>query len=178
MSDISVAKRYAVALFQIAKEQQLFDQIEEDLRAVKQVFTTSGELLEFLKHPKVTNEAKKQLIEDTFINISAPVKNTLKLMTDRHRTDVIVQMAVDFIDLANEEKSVADAQVYTVRPLTDAEREAVSSSFSSRVGKSTLRIENIVDRSLLGGIKLRIGNRIFDGSVSGKLERLERELLK
>ncbi|PLS18336.1 F0F1 ATP synthase subunit delta [Bacillus sp. M6-12] len=178
MSDISVAKRYAVALFQIAKEQNLFDQIEEDLRAVKEVFKTNGELLEFLKHPKVTNEAKKQLIEDTFINISDPVKNTLKLMTDRHRTDVIVQMAVDFIELANEEKSVADAQVYTVRPLSDSERDAVSSSFAAKVGKSTLRIENIVDRGLLGGIKLRIGNRIFDGSVSGKLERLERELLR
>ncbi|CAH0345080.1 F0F1 ATP synthase subunit delta [Bacillus sp. CECT 9360] len=177
MSDTSVAKRYAVALFEIAKEQNLLDSIEEELRAVKEVFSTNNELQTFLQHPKVSAEAKRQLIDEAFANLSSQVKNTLLLMTDRHRTDVISQMAASFIELANEENSVADAFVYSVRPLTDNEREAVSSAFAAKVGKRTLRIENIVDRSVLGGIKLRIGNRIFDGSVSGKLERLERGLL-
>ncbi|RFU64253.1 F0F1 ATP synthase subunit delta [Bacillus sp. V59.32b] len=177
MSDTSVAKRYAVALFEIAKEQNLLDSIEEELRTVKEVFSTSNELETFLQHPKVSAEAKRQLIDEAFANLSSQVKNTLLLMTDRHRTDVISQMALEFIELANEEKSVAEALVYSVRPLTNSEREAVSSAFAAKVGKRTLRIENIVDRSVLGGIKLRIGNRIFDGSVSGKLERLERGLL-
>lgn len=177
MSDTSVAKRYAVALFELAKEQNLLDSIEEELRAVKEVFTTKSELQTFLQHPKVSAEAKRELIAQAFGNLSSQVTNTLLLMTDRHRTDVISQMAVEFIELANEEKSVAEALVYSVRPLTDSERAAVSSAFAAKVGKRTLRIENIVDRSVLGGIKLRIGNRIFDGSVSGKLERLEKGLL-
>jgi F-type H+-transporting ATPase subunit delta len=177
MSDTSVAKRYAVALFQIAKEQNLLDTFEEELRAIKEVFSNNDDLQVFLQHPKVTAEAKKKLIGEAFENTSIQVRNTLLLMADRHRTDVIAQMAVDFIELINEERSVADALVYTVRPLTDSELDAVSAAFAAKVGKKTLRIENIVDRSVLGGIKLRIGNRIFDGSVSGKLERLERELL-
>lgn len=74
-------------------------------------------------------------------------------------------------------KGIADAKVYTVRPLTEAEKEALSVSFAAKVGKKSLRIDNIVDTNLLGGIKLRIGNRIFDGSLRGKLERLERQLL-
>jgi F-type H+-transporting ATPase subunit delta len=177
MSDIAVAKRYAAALFELAKEQNLLDQTVEELRAVKEVFSTNDELLAFLQHPKVTLEVKKDIINESFASVSTLVRNTLLLMTDRHRTGVISQMAVDFIELANEEKSVAEAQVYSVRPLTDDEREAVSAAFAARVGKRTLRIENIVDRSVLGGIKLRIGNRIYDGTVSGKLERLEKELL-
>lgn len=177
MSDTSVAKRYAVALFQIAKEQNLLDTTEEEVRVIKEVFTGNNELLAFLQHPKVTSEAKKKFIGDAFENLSTQVKNTLLLMVERHRTDVISQMAVDFIELFNDERSVAEAQVYSVRPLTDPEREAVSSAFAAKVGKKTLKLENIVDHSVLGGIKLRIGNRIFDGSVSGKLERLERELL-
>jgi F-type H+-transporting ATPase subunit delta len=177
MSDTSVAKRYAAALFQIAKEQNLLDTMEEELRAIKEVFSSNNELQAFLQHPKVSAEVKKQFIGEVFADLSIQVKNTLFLMIDSHRTDVISQMAADFIELANEERSVAQAQVYSVRPLTEDEREAVSSAFAAKVGKRTLRIENIVDRSVLGGIKLRIGNRIFDGSVSGKLERLERELL-
>ena len=86
-------------------------------------------------------------------------------------------MAADFVELVNDEQSVAEAKVYTIRPLTEEERAGVSSVFAAKVGKKSLKIENIVDRDLIGGMKLRIGNRIFDGSISGKLNRLERQLL-
>ena len=56
-------------------------------------------------------------------------------------------------------------------------RKHISSTFAAKVGKKSLRIENIVDSNLLGGIKLQIGNRIYDGSLQGKLERLEHQLL-
>ncbi|SFC21823.1 ATP synthase F1 subcomplex delta subunit [Bacillus sp. OV322] len=178
MSDISVAKPYAAALFQIAAEQNLLEKIEEDVRAVKDVFSNEGELLEFLEHPKVTKEAKRDLITASFAGLNTQVLNTLFIMIDRHRADSIAVMAEEFISRANEERSIADAEVYTVRPLTEEEKTEVSAVFAAKVGKKTLRIKNIADSSLLGGIKLRIGNRIFDGSVSGKLERLERQLLR
>ena len=62
--------------------------------------------------------------------------------------------------------------------LTEEETKAISTTFAKKLGKKDLRIENIVDSNLLGGIKLRIGNRIYDGSLQGKLERLERQLLR
>lgn len=177
MSDLAVAKRYAVALFQIAKEQNLLDQIEEELRTVKEVFTNDTDLLGFLTHPKLTSDAKRDIISNAFSGLSTSVQNTLKLMIERHRSDMIAPMADEFVELANEEKSVADATVYTVRPLTEAEVEAVSTSFAKKIGKKTLRITNITDSNLLGGIKLQIGNRIYDGSISGKLDRLSKQLL-
>lgn len=177
MSDLAVAKRYAVALFQIAKEQNLLDQIEEELRTVKEVFTNDNDLLGFIEHPKVTRDAKRTMIVNAFSSLSTFVQNTLQLMVDRHRTEEITSMADEFIELANDEKSVADAKVYSIRPLTEAETSAVSTVFAAKVGKSTLRITNIIDSNLLGGIKLRIGNTIYDGTISGKLERLNKQLL-
>lgn len=177
MSQTTVAKRYAVALFEIAKERNILDQIEEEIRVIKEIFSGNKELLSFLNHPKISLDKKRQFLSEIFGTVSVPLKNALMLMVERHRSQSISQMAADFIDLANEEKSIADAKVYTTRPLTEAEREAISSTFARKVGKKTLRIENIIDRNLIGGIKLQIGNRIFDGSISGKLERLERQLL-
>ncbi len=177
MSDLAVAKRYAVALFQIAKEQNLLDQMEEELRTVKEVFTKDHGLLSFLEHPKVTSAAKKTLIVNAFSGLSKPVQNALQLMIERHRSEAIVATVDEFIELANEAKSVADATVYSVRPLTDAEKEAVSTTFAAKIGKKSLRITNIADSNLLGGIKVRIGNTIYDGSISGKLERLSKQLL-
>ena len=97
---------------------------------------------------------------------------------DRGREGLIVQVADHFIELADSEKGIAEAIVTSVRPLTEEETKAISTTFAKKLGKKDLRIENKVDSNLLGGIKLRIGNRIYDGSLQGKLERLERQLLR
>ena len=177
MSNSIVAQRYAVALFEIAKEKNVLDAMAEEIRVVKEVFSSNEELNAFLKQPKITLQQKQQVLSDALAGISEYITNTIMLMIERHRTDEIAHMAEDFVELCNEDKSVAEATVYTTRPITEAEREAISSVFAAKVGKKTLRIENIVDRDIIGGMKLRIGNRIFDGSVSGKLNRLERQLL-
>jgi F-type H+-transporting ATPase subunit delta len=177
MSSSTVAKRYALALFQLAKEHQLLDQLEQELRVVKEVVTQNKDLNAVLKSPKLSIEKKKEILKEAFSSVNPYVLNTLMILIDRHREDYIADMADHFIQLANDERGIAEAKVYSVRPLTEAEREALSSAFASKVGKQSLRIENIVDSNLLGGIKLRIGNRIFDGSLRGKLERLERQLL-
>ncbi|RSK54245.1 F0F1 ATP synthase subunit delta [Bacillus canaveralius] len=177
MSNSTVAKRYALALFQLAKEQQLLDQMEQELRVVKEVFSNNQDLNSVLKSPKLPVEKKKEIIKEIFSTANTYVLNTLMILIDRHREDHVADVANYFIGLANDERGVAEAKVYSVRPLTEEEREAISSSFAEKVGKKSLQIENIVDSNLLGGIKLRIGNRIFDGSLKGKLERLERQLL-
>jgi F-type H+-transporting ATPase subunit delta len=177
MSKGTVAKRYAIALFQVAQEQNLLEQIEQELLAVKAVFTENDKLLSVLNHPKVSKATKKSLVKESFANVSAPVLNTLLILIDRHRQSVIPDVADLFIEEANNARGIADAKVYSVRPLSDEEKTSLSQTFAKKVGKVALRVENIVDPSILGGVKLRIGNRIYDGSVSGKLARVERELL-
>ncbi len=177
MSNSTVAKRYALALFQLANEHQLLDQMEEELRAVKEVVNHNSDLKAVLKSPKLPIEKKKEILKGAFASVNTYVLNTLMILIERHREDHISDVADHFISLANDKKGIADAKVYTVRPLTEAEKAALSESFAAKVGKKSLRIDNIVDTNLLGGIKLRIGNRIFDGSLRGKLERLERQLL-
>ncbi|QGQ48335.1 F0F1 ATP synthase subunit delta [Metabacillus sediminilitoris] len=177
MSNGIVAKRYAVALFQLAKEQNTIAQFEKELNIVKEVFTTNKELIDVLKHPKVTNEAKKTIIKESFASLSPQVLNTLLLLVERHRVDIVTEVVNHFIQSANEASGIEDAVVYSVRPLTDAELTSISTSFAKKIGKTSLRLQNVVDKALLGGLKLRIGNRIYDGSISGKLERIERQLV-
>ncbi|MCP3739774.1 F0F1 ATP synthase subunit delta [Rossellomorea sp. BNER] len=178
MSSSAVAKRYALALFEISKENKQIETVEAELRVVKQVFLDNKELGVLLETPRLTVQKKKAILKDAFANVSLPVLNTILLLTDRHRGDQIVGVVDAFIELANEEHGIADATVYSVHSLTDDEKNAVSASFSKRVGKKSLRITNVRDEDLLGGLKVHIGNRIFDGSLKGKLNRLERELVR
>ncbi|RSD27130.1 F0F1 ATP synthase subunit delta [Mesobacillus subterraneus] len=177
MSNSTVAKRYALALFQLASEKQVLAQVEEELRTVKEVVVNNPELMAFLKSPKLPNEKKKEVLTNAFGLVSTYVLNTLMILVDRHREDQITDVADQFIALANDAKGIAEAKVYSVQPLTAEQAGALSAAFAPQVGKSALQIENIVDSNLLGGVKLRIGNRIFDGSLQGKLDRLERKLL-
>ncbi|MBT2657765.1 MULTISPECIES: F0F1 ATP synthase subunit delta [Bacillaceae] len=177
MSNTMVAKRYASALFQIANEQQVLGQIEEDLRVVKEVLEYNPDLKAVLKSSKLTLDKKKEIVKNAFASVNVFVLNTVLVLIDRHREDQIVEVTDQFLELANEAMGIAEAEVYSARELTDAEREALSATFAAKIGKKSLRIENIVDSNLLGGIRLRIGNRIYDGSLRGKLDRLERKLL-
>jgi F-type H+-transporting ATPase subunit delta len=177
MKGSMVAKRYALALFQLAKEQQLLEKVEEELRVVKEVFFVNVELKAILKSPKLLKEKKKEILTEAFASLNTYVLNTLMLLIDRHREDEIAAVADEFIELANEEKGIEVAEVYSIRPLSDEERTALSSSFAAKIGKKSLQIENMIDSDMLGGVKIRIGNRIYDGSLRGKLDRLERKLL-
>ncbi|AZU64594.1 F0F1 ATP synthase subunit delta [Neobacillus mesonae] len=177
MSSSIVAKRYALALLQIAKEKQLLGTMAEDLRVVKEVAGYTPELKAVLHSSKLTKETKKAVLTQAFASVNGYVLNTLLLLVDRHREDYLTEVADEFLALANEEMGVAEADVYSTRALTDAEREAVSAVFAAKVGKKALNIKNFVDSDLLGGLKLRIGNRIYDGSLRGKLDRLERTML-
>ena len=177
MSNTMVAKRYASALFQIAKEQQILSQVEEDLRVVKEVLEYNADLKAVLKSSKLTIDKKKEIVKNAFASVNVYVLNTVLILIDRHREEQIVEVTDQFLELADEAMGIAEAEVYSARELTDAERDALSATFAAKIGKKSLRIENIVDSNLLGGIRLRIGNRIYDGSLRGKLDRLERKLL-
>lgn len=177
MSHSTVAKRYAVALFELAEENNLLDQFEEELRVVKQVFELEPKLMEVLKSPKFPMEKKKEIVQNAFAKLHQYVLNTLMILIERHREDHISAVVNHYVELANEARGIAEANAYSVRALTEEEMEALSTSFAKKVGKKALRINNIIDSELLGGVRLQIGNKIFDGSIRGKIERLERQLL-
>jgi F-type H+-transporting ATPase subunit delta len=176
MSKNGVAKRYALALFELAKEHNLYEQFDLELAEVKKVFEDNKELHVVLSNPRIRKESKKQIIQEAFAGGSPFIVNTLKLLIDRHRQSIVIDMIDEYQTLSNDARNVANATVYSVRELSGTEKSTLSSVFAAKVGRASLVISNVVDPSLIGGVKIRIGNRIFDGSVSGKLERLGRQL--
>lgn len=172
-----VAKRYALALFDLAKTSGKINEIEQQLNSVKSVLQESKELGTLLEHPKVTNEKKKNLLKDIFSSsLSQEVLNTLYILVDRKREEVIGDLVSQFTFLANKERGLADAIVYSVKALSDSEMNALTDVFSKRLGVKSLRVTNEIDNELIGGIKLVVGNQVFDGSVLAQLNRIKRQL--
>lgn len=173
-----IAKRYAGALFDIARENDNVEQVKNELVIVKDVFHQTPDLMNVFEHPKFTTAQKKEIVQTSFgSSLSPTVMNTLLTLIERKRVAIVFDLVSQFERLTYEQQQTAAAKVYSVKPLTEEEQMRVSTVFAKRVGKTTLRIENVIDPTLIGGIKVRVGNRIFDGSISGKLKRMERELV-
>ena len=177
MSNSTVAKRYAIALFELAQQKNELPAVENDLRELNVVWNGSKDLKNIFTSPKLSLDKKKALLREVFAKAHPMVINTLLVLLDKKRLDEVSNIIAEFMELSNDAQGVADAKVYTTRALTEEERASVSASFAKNVGKQSLRIHNIVDPSLIGGMRVQIGNRIYDSTLSTKLERLKRNLI-
>lgn len=176
MSEMIVAKRYAEALFQLGSEKELLDQYVDEFREIRKVFLDNDQLYTFLNHPKVNNEEKKQFITTVFKGVHVDVKNTLLLLIEKKRMAIAPSMVDHFIAMVNEARGIAAATVYSVRPLSKKEQKSLQATLAERFNKKAIELQNEIDPSIIGGLKIHVGNTIFDGSVQGKLQRMERNI--
>lgn len=171
-----VAKRYAKALFEVASQQSIVAQVEEELKGILQVIRENADYGKLLEHPNISTADKLGLLKQAFEGkVSAAVLNTLQLLVERRRESVLEDLVDSYVKVANEALGQANATVVSAYPLTAEESQQIAEQFGQLTGKQ-IRVENVVNRSLLGGIQVRIGDRLYDGSLSGKLQRFQQKL--
>lgn len=171
-----VSKRYAIALFELAEEKKLLSHLEIEARNLKGILADTAEMKEIFSSPKFSNAKKNEIVDDIFTDFSVEIKNTIKLMVERHHFAEIVGTLSFFIEMANASNNTFDAVVTSAKPLTATEEKEISTALAKKVGVKSLNIQNVVDASLIGGLKVRIGNQVFDSSLSTKLRDLGRHI--
>lgn len=177
MSQTLIASRYAKALFELAKEKNVLTETVADLREAKIVFTQSKDLFKLLENPKFTTDKKNELISSIFADAQPIIVDAFKVLLDKKRINETVSVIDSFIQIANDESGVADATVLSTEALSEDELNRISTTFAKKVGKNSLNITNKIDPSIMGGIKLIIGNQIYDNTIVSKLNGLRRSLL-
>jgi len=174
--DAVVAKRYAQALFELAAAGKVVSQVEQELELLVEAVSNDEQLNKFLELPSVELQNKMQLLKEVFGDkLSELVYNTLRLMISRNRQALITNLYDSYVKISGETMGLAKATVYTAQKLPDAELAGVAAQFEQVTGKKIVA-EQVVDPALLGGVRVRIGDRLYDGSLSGKLERLQKTL--
>ncbi|GAK05693.1 ATP synthase delta chain [Geomicrobium sp. JCM 19037] len=177
MSNVAVAGRYGSALFQLAKEKDVLKRVSEELNVVSSVFESLPELQSILAHPRITKSEKRALLQDGFSDAHDFVKNTLLVLVDRDRISALSEVISAYHALANEAMGVEKATIYSVQPLSEAEQKAVTDRFQQKIGDRTLDAVNKTDKDMLGGLIVRIGDTVYDGSVRNQLQKLERKIV-
>ncbi|WP_163655035.1 F0F1 ATP synthase subunit delta [Listeria sp. PSOL-1] len=176
MKDWEVASRYATAVFQVAEERGLIDTFSEELALIKQVLSENPDFVSLLENPTFTIVQKKELVGTVFKGLNELLQDFVFLLIDRGREDYLSSIADIYAKRVNDLRGIADADVYSVIPLSEGEKLALSQVFAQKLNKTKLNIHNHIDKSLLGGVKVIIGTSIYDDSLKTKLKDMERQI--
>jgi F-type H+-transporting ATPase subunit delta len=180
MTLTAVAKRYAEALADVvaaAGSKLRPEEAVEQLRAFGAALEASAELREALSTPSVPSGRKKAVIGRlaAALGLSGVTRNFLFVLVDHRRIPLFAQIAQTFELVADERLGFARAEVTAARELTELQRGALNGALERLTGKR-IRMKAAVDDGLIGGVTARIGSTVYDGSVRGRLEALERKL--
>lgn len=170
----TAARRYAEAAFEIGREDGTLDAWERDLERLRAVLD-DDDVRTLAEHPAVPYTEKERVLRRIAGDVGDGALNLVLLMIRRGRPKAIGRMVERFAELVRRERGIALAEVRTALPLDDGQRTELVARLRE-LTEQKVEINEVVDESLIGGISVRIGDRLYDASVRNRLERLRARL--
>ena len=172
-----LTSRYSVALFSLKRdENQLFDSQLEIKQLIK-VLRENPDFLTLLDSSYKEFEEKEKIIDEVFKSLDVEVKNFIKIIVRNHRAMYLIEIFEGFNSLVNEYRGVKEGLVYSTEPLSESMLNKLNSKISE-VEKMPTELINIIDPSLIGGVKVVINDHIYDGSIKHHIDNMKVSLLK
>ncbi len=175
MTDRTVAKRYAKALYDIGTEQGKIEVFAENLKDLAALLSDNAEVREMLLNQSIQSDDKKKAMEQMIGEMDPMVKNFVNLVVDKRRADSLEAMCESYMGLQEEQANILHAEVVSAVPLTPEQIEKIENKFSGMMGR-TVKAETAVDAALIGGVQVRIGDTVYDGSIAHHLKQLNDSL--
>ena len=172
-----VSKTYGDALFSLALEENRIDELLEEISALREILRQNDELMKLMNHPEVVKEEKIQLIESIFVGrVSDEVVGLMRMVVDKGHFQEMDSIFSWFIDRAKEYKHIGTAYVTSAVELRKEQKQAVEKRLLETTDYVEFEMHYEVEPALLGGMVIRIGDRVADSSIRTKLHNLTHEL--
>ena len=169
---------YAKAMFDVAEETETTDEVLAQFSEVVETITENKDLSDVLKTPFILADDKKAILEKIFSDTTdIYLINFLKVLIDRKKIRYIGDVYHRFVKLVNDKKTLEKGTVYSVVPLSDKEIKELETKMSKKFSR-VVKLENKIDKSLMGGVFIKIENKEIDGTVRSRINGLKKELSK
>lgn len=176
MSQRTIARRYANALYEEADEAGRIEEVDDDVLLLWRSLETNDQLSRFFESPVIPQEKKdnivRVLLEDRIGDLTL---RFVRLLIHKDREALTKAILDQYQSLRDEQQGIVDARVRVARPLADEDRERLVEALETKTGMS-IRLHVEEDPELIGGLVIRIGDRVFDGSVRNQLTNLRDQL--
>lgn len=167
-----VSSRYALALFEAGLELGKIDEFNKELDFLKAVFEKEVKLLQILNHPRISKDEKKQLIDKIFKEkLSQEMINFLYILVDKRREGFILDIVEEYKERFNEHENILNVVAITAIPMGKQSKDKLQVVLSNKLNKK-IQLSNKVDKTIIGGVLLKVESKIIDGTVKGQLESI------
>jgi F-type H+-transporting ATPase subunit delta len=170
-----IARVYAEALFEVAKEKGKLDQIRDQLGELVDVLERNRDLQVFFFSPYFSSGEKREGLERAISGAEPELINFLELLIDKHRMPVIFRLRTRFDELWAEENKLLEVTLTSAVELDPEIVDRVGDEIERQTGNK-IELESAVDEGILGGLVLRVGNMVLDASLRNKLEKLRKQV--
>ncbi len=169
-----LAARYAAALFDLADERRILDEVASDLRQLRAMVQASPDLLRLIRSPILSRDEQSKGIGALAgaSGLSSLVRDFLAVVARNRRLFAVPAMIEAFLAELAARRGEVTAEVIAAQPLSDAQHSALNEQLRRSVG-SRISIDVRVDPGLIGGLVVKLGSRMVDGSIKSKLQRLQ-----
>ena len=172
-----VSKTYGDALFELSLEEKKVDLLFDEAKVFLEVIQKDDELIRFMKHPKIVKEEKMKTGKNIFDkNFSKEFAGFLLILVQKDRFEDVEKILEYFIGRIKEYKKIGVAYVSTAIALNDAQKKKVEKRLLETTAYETFEMNYTVDETLLGGMVIRVGDRVVDTSIKNKLRELSKQL--
>lgn len=177
MHATKAAQRYAKALLGVADETDSVESVLEDVNLINNTLEGSRDLVMFLRSPIVKYDDKSAVLEEIFEGkVQEVTSRFLKLLARKSRIYLLDQVVRAFIQQYNEYANILEVDLHTARELTDTQQGELQKALEEKTGKE-IDMTIILDESLMGGVAVRIGDTVIDGTIKHMLEELEQKFV-
>ncbi len=174
----SLANRYSTALLDIAVEENKINEYQEACKVINQCIKENPDFMRILFSSFVNYDDKKKIIENVVGKFKLEnLTNFFYVILDHKRMHYLKEILNDFNSKCNEKLGVEEGIAYTVNKLSSDQLSRIEKAISTKIGRD-VELKNEIDTTLLGGVKVVVNDKVFDGTVLNKVETLKNSLLK
>lgn len=173
---MQVARRYARALYEEAQRDSVTDAVDEDVDLISETLENSRELKNFFQSPVVSREKKDAVVRQLFESRMQPLTmRFLQMLIEKQRETVFSEIVAAYREMRDRQLGIVRAQAQVAVPLTDEDRMHLVEALERMTGQTvTLQVEE--RKELMGGVVVRVGDTVYDGSVRHHLDQLREQM--
>ena len=164
-----VGRRYSKAIFEIAEEKNQVKEIYEMLNSAMVLYRTDKEFKNFILNPLIDNEQKKSVLNEIFGKDNSENLNILLYILDKGRMNCIKYIVAEYLKIYYRKNRILDVKATFTKELTDEQKKKLINKLSQKTGKE-INLEIKIDKNILGGGIIKIGDKIIDGSIRRELD--------
>lgn len=177
LTNAVVAPRYGAALYALASEANQVELINEELQQLSAVCDATPELLAALDAPELTPAVKQSLVDTLKKDASQTVANLVQMLFDYGRIAALPAVIADFADQAQKDAGIVFGTVTSAVPLTEQQVDQLGAAIATKLAAKTAHLTQLIDASVLGGVRVEAANRVIDGTVAHRIDRIRAALL-